>query len=70
MTATTVPGVPVNPALARKLSRIADKVRDSTAERDRLISEAIHAGGSLREVAELVELSHTAISKIVRRHDG
>lgn len=67
---TTVLAVSVDPALAKKLSRTAKRVRDSTAERDRLISEAIHAGGSLREVAELVELSHTAISKIVRRHDG
>ena len=67
---TSVPAVSVDPALAKKLSRTAKRVRDITAERDRLISEAIHAGGSLREVAELVELSHTAISKIVRRHDG
>lgn len=64
---TTVSGVPVDPALARKLSRAADKVRESTAARDRLIAEAVAAGGSLREVAELAGLSHTAIAKIASR---
>lgn len=64
---TTVPVVPVDPALARHLSRAGDKSREWTARRDDLIRDAVKAGGSLREVAELVGLSHTAVAKIVKR---
>lgn len=69
MTATTVREVPVDPDLAKKLSRAAKKAQEGTAERDRLIVEARNAGSSLREVAELVDLSHTAVAKIVARHE-
>lgn len=64
---TTVPVVPVDPALARHLSRAANKEREWRVRRDNLIRDAVKAGGSLREVAEVVGLSHTAIAKIVAR---
>lgn len=65
---TSVAEVPVDPAAARALSQAAQKARHWTAERDRLIVQAVKAGGSLREVAETVGLSHSAIDKIVRRN--
>lgn len=64
---TTVHEMPVDPADARKLAGAASKSREWTEQRDRLIVEAVQAGGSLREVAETVGLSHTAVAKIVRR---
>ena len=64
---TTVSGVPLDPALARKLSRASKRVEDATAARDALIREAMDAGGSSREVAELVGLSHTQVIRIAKR---
>lgn len=66
-TMTTVHEMPVDPAHARKLASAAAKAREWTETRDRLIVEAVAAGGSLREVAETVGLSHTAVAKIVRK---
>jgi transposase len=56
----------IDPPLARKLARAADKVQASTAARDQLIREAVAAGGSYREVAELVGVSHTSVANIVK----
>lgn len=42
------------------------KVAEWTAERDRLIKQAVAEGGSLREVGEAVGMSHTAIKFIAR----
>lgn len=64
---TSVVEVPVDPAAASKLRDAADKARHWTTERDRLIVQAVKDGGSLREVAEVVGLSHTAVAKIARR---
>lgn len=66
---TTLPHM-VDPALARSIRNAADKVSHWTAERDRLVSEAIHAGGTLREVAVLAGLTHTGVAKIERRTRG
>lgn len=60
----------VDPTLARQLRTAADKVAHWTAERDRLVSEAIHGGGTLREVAVLAGLTHTGVAKIERRSRG
>lgn len=61
---TTLPCVTVDPDLARRLRTLGGKVRTSTTERDAAIREAVAAGGSLREVGELVGLSHTAVKFI------
>jgi transposase len=53
--------------LARKLARAADKVWSSSAARDELIREAVTAGGSLREVADLAGVSHQTVANIVKR---
>ena len=53
--------------LARRLEQAAQRAREATEQRDELIREAVQAGGSLREVAELVQLSHTGVRKIVQR---
>lgn len=61
---TTVPAVTVDPRIAQRLRKIADRMEADRAERDRLIVEALDAGGSLREVAELVGLTGPGVMKI------
>lgn len=54
----------VTPDLAEKLRRAAGKASRWTEERDRLIHEARKSGGSLREIADMVGLSHTSVRLI------
>ena len=61
---TTLPVVTLDADLARRLRTAGQKVAEWTAERDRLIREAVTAGGALREVGEAVGLSHTAVKFI------
>ena len=57
---TTLPRV-IDEELHRKLVTAGNKVAKWTAERDRLIKEAVAAGGTLREVGEAAGISHTAV---------
>lgn len=59
-----MPAVTLDPDLARKLQTAGQKSAEWIAERDRLIREAREAGGSLREIADLVGVSHTAVKFI------
>ena len=52
------------PDARKALTQAARKQREWRAKRDELIREAVEAGGSYREVAEAVGLSHTAVRKI------
>lgn len=67
MTSTTLPQVAVDPVLAKRLARVADRHRKDEQERDELIAQAVAEGGKLREVAALVGLSHVAVMKIANR---
>jgi hypothetical protein len=60
---TTLPRV-IEPDLERALRTAGRKVAKWTAERDRLVKEAVAAGGSLREVGEAAGISHTAVKFI------
>lgn len=60
-------GPMIDPDHSRRLRQAAAKAREWTETRDHLIVEAVAAGGSLREVAETVGLSHTAVAKIARK---
>jgi transposase-like protein len=62
----TIPGVPVDPTLARKLTTAAGKARDWTEERNRLVREAHAAGGGVREIARLIGLTHPAVLNIIK----
>lgn len=53
--------------MARRLKREAAKLDAAREERDRLIVEAVHAGGGVREVARLAGLSHPSVLAIVRK---
>lgn len=64
---TTLPSVPVDPDLAKRLATAARKAEEWKVERDRLIVEAVAAGGGVREVARLVGLTHPSILKTVER---
>lgn len=61
---TTLPAVALDPDLARTLQTAGQKVAEWTAERDRLIKEAVAAGGSLREVGNAAGISHMAVKFI------
>lgn len=65
---TTVREVPVDPALAEKLRRAAGRIERATADRDRLIVQARAEGGTSREIAEMVGLTHAGVLKIVQRN--
>ncbi len=56
----------LEPDLARKLRTAGQKVAEWTTERDRLIKDAVTAGGSLREVGEAAGISHTAVKFIAK----
>ncbi|MGA8218417.1 MAG: hypothetical protein WB771_07610, partial [Solirubrobacterales bacterium] len=49
----------------RAMRRIDEDVAGVRLERDRLIREAVAAGGSYREVAGALGLSHSRIQQIV-----
>ena len=63
--AATVPAVPIDEQLAKKLAAAAKKARDGREERDRLILEAYEAGGGPREIGRLVGLTHPGVLRIV-----
>jgi predicted metal-dependent RNase len=63
VTETTLPPM-LTDETRKALMRVGRKVRDATAERDRLIKDAVAAGGSLREVGQAVGLTHTAVKFI------
>ena len=62
--------MPVESDLSRRLRRAARKIEEATEERDQLILEALAAGGSAREVAALVGLTHAGVLDIKRRKGG
>lgn len=57
----------MNPDTARHLRTAGEKTRQWTAERDRLIRQALAEGGTLREVGALAGLTHTAVKLIGQR---
>lgn len=68
-TPTNVGVVALEKYLASRLVRSAKQEQFWLRERDGLIREAHAAGASLREIAQLVGLSHTGVKKIVERQD-
>ena len=60
---TTLPRV-LTPEIEKSLRTAGRKVAEWTAERDRLVKEAVKAGGSLREVGDAAGISHTAVKFI------
>lgn len=59
-----MPAVPLDRERLRHLRAAGNNVRHWTEERDRLIREAIDAGGTLREIGAAVGLSHQAVKLI------
>ncbi len=66
----TVPGLPVDPELSRRLKRNTTTLARAKDERDSLILEAHDAGASLREIGALVGLSHIGVRRIINHHRG
>lgn len=61
---TTLP-LMLNTDTTKALRTAGRKAAEWTAERDRLIRQAVAEGGSLREVGDIAGMSHTAIRFIV-----
>jgi hypothetical protein len=62
---TTLPPM-LTPEMERALRTAGRKVAEWTAERDRLVREAVAAGGSYRAVGEAAGISHTAVKFIAK----
>lgn len=60
----TVPPMAIDPHTAAALRTAGDKVAEWTEKRDAAIRQAVAEGGSLREVAALVGISHMAVKYI------
>lgn len=52
---------------ARRVATWAAKAQEATVRRDEAIRDLRAEGASLRAIAELADLSHTAIAKILAR---
>lgn len=61
---TTLPPVTINSDTEKSLRTAGRKVAEWTAERDRLVKQAVKEGGSLREVGAVAGISHTAVKFI------
>lgn len=57
----------LNDVTTRTLARAAKAAAAAVGKRDRLIVEAVHAGGGVREVARAVGMNHTSVLHIVKR---
>jgi hypothetical protein len=55
-------------AYRRALREIDDGVRAAREKRDAAVREAVEAGGSYREVARALSLSHGRVQQIVNAH--
>jgi DNA-binding NarL/FixJ family response regulator len=62
----TRPALP--PTLRSELQSASEKRQQWNAEHERLILEALDAGGSLREIAEVAQVSHQTVKNIRDRH--
>ena len=64
----TVPAVPLDPAVVRRLAALGKKAKDVTTERDRYICEVYADGGGMREIARAVGLSHPGVRRVLVRN--
>ena len=58
----------LHPKTRKALQADGIGAKRAVSRRDARIVRAVKRGGSLREVAEAVGLSHTAVANIVNRH--
>lgn len=63
----TVSDVAVDPDLTRRLTAAGRKAEEWRERRDELIREAARDGGTLREIAAMVGLTHVGVLRIIRR---
>lgn len=66
-TLATVSDVPMDPDLARRLATAGRKAEEWRDRRDDLIREAARNGGTLREIAALVDMSNPGVLRVIRR---
>lgn len=64
MAETTLPSMTMTKDIEKALTTAGRKVAEWTSERDRLVKEAVAAGGTLREVGAAAGISHTAVKFI------
>ncbi len=62
--------VPVDPEDAERLRQLARDKRISIAEHNRVIREVNAKGGSVREIARLVGMSHGGVQDILERDEA
>ena len=66
-----LPGTPMTlpPDNHKRLARHGATQRKATDRRNEAIRQAVSDGASLREVADAVGLSHSAVARIVKKGD-
>jgi len=52
--------------IAAEIEELRDQLDDAYARRADLITEALNYGNSLRDIAEVMGVSHTAVRKAMR----
>jgi transposase-like protein len=62
--------VTLDASARRALERAGTRQREATEARNQAIAEAQQTGASLREIAEAVGLSHTAVARILKQRGG
>ncbi len=62
--------MPVDPEDAERLRQLARDKRISIAEHNRVIREVNAKGGSVREIARLVGMSHGGVQDILERDEA
>lgn len=67
MTAATVRAVPLTPEQRQALADAREAVEGATAARAALIVALAAEGASLREIAEVVGVSHQTVANIIAR---
>jgi hypothetical protein len=60
-------GVPVDDDLARRIREAVQAQEQSRQERDRLVRLARDAGGSFREIAAVLGITHAGVQKIINK---
>lgn len=58
----------VDPAKIERLREVASSLENLKVERDQLVVQLRKEGGSLREIAEILGLTHPAVLKILARN--
>lgn len=59
--------MPITRGMADKLAQAQQELEDARTRRDGVVADAWYAGGGMREIAEVIGLTHSGVSKMLER---